>query len=403
MELTTGGWLTWYTKSDRYSRTKLNSDLEKLRAYYLNRGYLEFDITSTQVTISPDKQSITITITIAEGQPYVVTGVRLEGNYLGARRSSATWSRSSRAALPRRRRHDDDPCLHRPCTAPTATRSRTSSRGRRPNRATGQVWWCCRPTRAGAPTCAGSTSRATRSRATRSIRREFRQLESAWYDGSRIKLSRDRVDRLGFFSSVDVDTAEVPGRPRPGRPDRQRRGALHGNLTLPPATRRPDKLSVTGSVRRRTCFGTGNFRRARTSARRTRTATCRSARPTRTSRTTASRAPTTSTTARSRPLNSSATPTRLTPGAAIRFGLPYSEFDTVFVGIGAEQTHIGTSLGVPNSYVIFVDRVRLVRELVPDHAGWARDQRDIGVAPTSGRYVRLNSDFSAVGDVQYAA
>jgi outer membrane protein insertion porin family len=63
-DLTTGGWLTWYTKSDRYSRAKLNADLETLRAHYVNRGYLEFAVESTQVTISPDKQEISITISV---------------------------------------------------------------------------------------------------------------------------------------------------------------------------------------------------------------------------------------------------------------------------------------------------------------------------------------------------
>ncbi|HEV8314433.1 MAG TPA: outer membrane protein assembly factor BamA, partial [Burkholderiaceae bacterium] len=82
-DLTTGGWLTWYTKSDRYSRQKLNADLETLRSYYLNRGYLEFAVTSTQVTISPDKQSIAVIITVSEGQPYTVTEVKLEGEYFG--------------------------------------------------------------------------------------------------------------------------------------------------------------------------------------------------------------------------------------------------------------------------------------------------------------------------------
>jgi len=82
-EQTPVGWLTWYSKSDRYSRAKLNADLEALRAYYVNRGYLEFAVESTQVTISPDKQEITITISIREGQPYTVTAVRLEGDYLG--------------------------------------------------------------------------------------------------------------------------------------------------------------------------------------------------------------------------------------------------------------------------------------------------------------------------------
>jgi len=82
-ELSEIGWLTWYTKNDRYSRSKLNADLENLRAFYINRGYLEFAIESTQVTISPDKQTISIAISLREGQPYTVTAVRLEGDYLG--------------------------------------------------------------------------------------------------------------------------------------------------------------------------------------------------------------------------------------------------------------------------------------------------------------------------------
>ena len=83
MDLTTSGWLTWYTKNDRYSRAKLNADLDTLRAHYLNRGYLEFNIESAQVTISPDKQDISLNIQVKEGQPYTVTAVRLEGEYLG--------------------------------------------------------------------------------------------------------------------------------------------------------------------------------------------------------------------------------------------------------------------------------------------------------------------------------
>jgi outer membrane protein insertion porin family len=60
LDLTTPGWLTWYTKTDQYSKTKLNADIEIIRSYYLNRGYLEFRIDSTQVAISPDKQDIAI-------------------------------------------------------------------------------------------------------------------------------------------------------------------------------------------------------------------------------------------------------------------------------------------------------------------------------------------------------
>ena len=82
-DLDTGGWMSWYTKSDRYSRAKLNADIESLRSYYLARGYLEFKIDSTQVAISPDKQDVSITINVTEGERFLVSSIKLDGNYIG--------------------------------------------------------------------------------------------------------------------------------------------------------------------------------------------------------------------------------------------------------------------------------------------------------------------------------
>ena len=82
IQLQTPGWLTWYTKNDQYSRQKLTADLETLRSHYANRGYLDFNIESTQVSISPDKRDIYITVNISEGQKYTVTGVKLGGELL---------------------------------------------------------------------------------------------------------------------------------------------------------------------------------------------------------------------------------------------------------------------------------------------------------------------------------
>ena len=76
-DLDTGGWLSWYTKSNRYSRVKLNADIETLRSYYLTRGYLEFKVESTQVSILPNKTDIAITINVIEGERFDVSGVKL--------------------------------------------------------------------------------------------------------------------------------------------------------------------------------------------------------------------------------------------------------------------------------------------------------------------------------------
>src|SRR5450432_3795933 len=82
MQLSTPGWLTWYNKNDQYSKQKLQADIETLRSYYTNRGYLEFQVDSTQVSITPNKEDIYITINIIEGPRYTFSDVRLAGELL---------------------------------------------------------------------------------------------------------------------------------------------------------------------------------------------------------------------------------------------------------------------------------------------------------------------------------
>ncbi len=210
-DLSESGWLSWYTKSDRYSRSKLNADLETLRAYYLNRGYLEFNIESTQVAISPDKQDISVTINVKEGQSYTVTGVQLEGEYLskedefkslvtikpGESYRAEAVAETTKAFVEKFgtfgyafARVDARPDIDRVNARVVLNLVAEPQRRvyvRRIN---------------------VSGNSRTRDEV---VRREFRQFESSWYDGRKIKLSRDRVDRLGYFSEVNIDTAEVPG------------------------------------------------------------------------------------------------------------------------------------------------------------------------------------------------
>ncbi|MBP8191536.1 MAG: outer membrane protein assembly factor BamA, partial [Aquabacterium sp.] len=186
MDLTTGGWLTWYTKSDQYARSKLNADLETLKSYYLNRGYLEFKVESTQVSISPDKQKISVAINVVEGPKYTVTGVRLEGDFLGkdeAFRSLVTIKPGDPY------RADDVASTIKAFTDRFATFGYAFAKvDLKPeiNREKGQVVavLVAQPQRrvyVRRINVAGNSR--TRDEV---IRREFRQFESAWYDGQKI-------------------------------------------------------------------------------------------------------------------------------------------------------------------------------------------------------------------------
>ena len=79
-ELKTPNWLSWYKQDDRYARESLSGDLEKLRSYYMDRGYANFAVTSTQVAIAPEKDDIFVTINVEEGDVFKVSDIKLAGN-----------------------------------------------------------------------------------------------------------------------------------------------------------------------------------------------------------------------------------------------------------------------------------------------------------------------------------
>jgi len=401
LEQTTSGWLTWYTKNDRYSRAKLNADLETLRAYYTNRGYLEFTIESAQVTISPDKQDITITITIREGQPYTVTAVKLEGDYLGkedefrqaVRIRPGEAFRSEDVAETVRRFND---LYGRYGYAFARIEPRPDI-----DRASGQVVVVLQAE----PQRRVYVRRINVSGNTRTrdevVRREFRQFESAWYDGARIKLSRDRVDRLGFFKEVAVETNEVSSSPDQVDLTVNVAEKPTGNLLIGAGYSSAERLSLTASIKQENVFGSGNYLGIELNTGRThRTLVFSTVDPYFTIdgisraidvfyRT-------------SRPLNEQGEEYQLaTPGAAVRFGVPFSEFDTVFFGVGIEQTDIRGPSRIPNQYFRYRELYGAKSTAVPLTIGWSRDERDSALTPTKGRLQRVNLEASAAGDVKY--
>lgn len=401
-ELSVGGWLTWYTKADRYSRSKLNADLETLRSFYLNRGYLEFAVTSTQVAISPDKQEISITINIEEGQPYTVTAVTLEGEYLGKEEDFKTLV-AVRPGAPYRAESVTNTTrafIERFGTfgyAFARVEARTDI-----DRANGRVAVALvadpqRRVYVRRINVAGNSR--TRDEV---VRREFRQFESGWYDGAKIKLSRDRVDRLGYFKDVGIDSAEVPGAQDQVDLTINVTEKPTGNLLLGAGYSSADKLSITASIRQDNVFGSGNYLGLElNTSKSTRTISLSTVDPYFTidgiSRALELYYRT------SRPVNSQGEQYELvTPGASIRFGIPFSEYDTVFLGIGAEQTEIRGDVNLPATYFNYRYNFGAYSLSVPVTLGWSRDARDSAIAPSAGRFTRVNLEWGIAGDTRYA-
>ena len=399
--LDVGGWLSWYTKSDRYSRTKLNADLEALRSYYLSRGFLEFRIDSTQVAISPDKQDISIAINVTEGERFVVSGVKLEGNYLGKEDEFKALVKIGLGQA------------YNAETVAETNKAFTDYFGKfgfafarvdaRPeiDRLTNRVTFVliAEPSRrAYVRRINVAGNNRTRDEV---VRREFRQLESAWYDGDKIKLSRDRVDRLGFFTEVNIDTQEVPATTDQVDLTVNVVEKPTGSISLGAGFSSTEKVALSFGIRQENAFGSGNYLATEVNTSKyNRTIVISTTDPYFTpegiSRTIDVFHRTT------RPyLGDLNAYSLVSSGAGMRFGVPFSEIDTVYFGANLEQTSIRPGNNLPNAYVEYMQQFGYTSNSLPFTIGWARDGRDSALVPTRGILQRFNSDLSASGDARY--
>ena len=401
--LDTGGWMSWYTKSDRYARTKLNADLEALRSYYLARGFLEFRIDSTQVAMSPDKQEMAITINVTEGERFVVSGVKLEGSYLDKDDEFKALVKIG---------------VGKPYNAETVaetTKAFTDYFGKfgfafakveakpeidRQNNRVQFVLQAEPSRRAYVRRILVAGNNRTRDEV---IRREFRQFEAAWYDGDKIRLSRDRVDRLGFFTDVNVETIEIPG--TPDQVDLMFTVAEKptGSISLGAGFSSAEKVTLSFGIRQENAFGSGNYLAVEVNTSKyNRNLVLSTTDPYFTqngiSRTIDVFQRTT------RPyLGDINSYSLVNSGLGLRFGVPVTETDTVFVGVNAEQTQIkeGTGVPLPTPWRDYATKFGSTSTALPLTLGWARDGRDSALVPSKGTYQRLNADLSLAGDVRY--
>ena len=210
-DLGTTKWYSFYTKNDQYSKQKLGGDLESLRSFYLDRGYVNFQITSTQVSISPDKDGMYVTIGIEEGDVYRVKDIKLAGQ--------PSVPVEQLFPLVHLRRGEN------------FSRIKATESAERISELLGNEGYAFANVNAVPeideeakevsitffidPGKRVYVRRINMEGNTRTrdvvLRREMRQLERAWFSTELVKRSRERLQRLGYFEDVTIETPAVPG------------------------------------------------------------------------------------------------------------------------------------------------------------------------------------------------
>ena len=205
------------------------------------------------------------------------------------------------------------------------------------------------------------------------VRREFRQFEASWYDADKIKLSRDRVDRLGFFKEVTVETQEVTGSPDQVDLTIAVVEKPTGNLSLGAGFSSGDGLGLSLGIKQENAFGSGNGLGVQVNTSKiNRTIVFNTTDPYFTvdgvSRSIDVYHRTTS------PFTDTSSYKLVTSGASLRFGVPFTEIDTVYFGAGLERTRIKPGTNLPAAYVAYANQFGFSSASVPLTVGWARQR-----------------------------
>ncbi len=401
-ELTTSGWLTWFTKDDQYSKQKLSGDLEKLRSFYLNRGYLEFAIDSTQISITPNKEKIYITVTVTEGPVYRLGEIKLAGDpkiseaemrSLLLFKTGEVFSRQkvidSIKLITDRLGNDGysfasiNPVPNLDKEKQTASFTLFVDPGRRVYIRRINVQGNSR----------------TRDEV---IRRELRQLESSWYSVANINRSKERLERTGFFEEVNIETPPVPGTPDQVDLNVTVKERSTGTLQFGVGYSQTDRLTISASVSQSNIFGSGNqlaFRINNGSVSKVYELSYLN--------------PYWLTDGVSRgfdlyrrDINTAVLTTgdykSTATGAGVRFGIPVTEYDMVNLGLGFERTDLSLAADSPPRYIDYINTFGTRSDTLRAVAGFSRDTRDSLTFPSRGYLIETSGEAGLPGgDIKY--
>jgi outer membrane protein insertion porin family len=402
MKLTTPGWFTWFTKDDQYSKQQLTADLEALRSFYLNRGYLEFNIESTQVSITPDREKIYITIAITEGPVYRVGEVKLAGDLivkedelrrLVLARQGEVFSREKIVESTKRiadRLGNDGYSFANVNPVPDLDREK---------RVASFTFFVDPGRRVYVRRVNISGNQKTQDEV---IRRELRQLESSWYSLEKIARSKERLQRTGYFSDVNIETPAVAGTSDQVDVNVTVTERNTGTLNFGLGYSAAEKLTVQASVSQANILGTGNlmaFQVNNGSVNKVYSFSYLN--------------PYWTTDGVSRGFDifhrdvdtstlSIAAYHTYSSGAGVRFGIPVSEYDTVNLGFTAERTRLTIDELAPPRYQEFVAQFGEKSNTFRTNVSFARDSRDSLTWPTKGWLNEMGAEVGIPpGDLTY--
>lgn len=415
----TPGWLSWYSMDDQYSKVKLSGDLEALKSFYLNQGYLEFGVESTQVSISPDKKDIFVTVNINEGDKYTISDIKLAGQMLVPEeelkkliqiKPGDTFSREKMADSTRKisdRLGNEGYAFANVNAVPELDKEKH------------QVAFTLfvdpgRKVYVNRVNVAGNSK--TRDEV---VRREIRQMEGGWYDAEKIALSRNRLNRLGYFNEVNVETPAVPGVTDQVDLNVSVAEKATGNVLLGAGFSSSEGVVLSGSINQANVFGSGNRVGLQINTGSVNTVYSLSF----TNPYYTVDGVSLGYDVYKRDVDSTGLDNTVggyessTLGLGMRVGLPLNEKDTIFLGAGFEQQGITTTAGSPLQYKKFVDSsysgsesdfINKVGEgnvsnyTLRLDASLARDTRDSFLFPTKGLMQRAAIEVGLPpGDIQY--
>ena len=385
LQSSTGGWFSFFTKDDQYSKQKLAADIETLRSFYLDRGYLKFNVDSTQVSITPDKKDVYITLNITEGEPYTVEDVQLSGDFgvvpapdlrkLITLKPGETFSRAklTETAKAMGERLGEEGYAFANVNAVPRVDDETRKVALNFVVDPGKRVYVRRIN------FQGNTKTQDEV-----LRREMRQSEGSWFSTKDIERSKTRLQRLDYLESVNVETPAVPGASDQVDANYTVVERPSGSLMFGIGYGQDSGLLLNASVTQNNFLGTGNqlgLVLNNSQAGDNYSFSFNNPYYTLDGVSLGFRAFYQNIDAAE--LNT-ANYIRNAAGALVNFGFPLNEFDTLRLSPGYQHIWIDTTDSTPVEILDYLKENGDTYDQITLDASWARDSRNRVIFPTSG-------------------